>query len=816
MIGMGFSEFVILFILLGPQGNIGVPLGVPPAEEVQRMSNVAPERCLFYASWATAGTPDPGKNPTERWFAQPKIQAAKSLVFERLLRSAIFEIESDDREDYEPYARALVEIVAELSRQALQQATAIFVEQGEQLETLNGGCVIQLAQGTGDRIGELIRTLKESLPPDWKPRTFAVGDNQFFSFTYPHTTIELSIGVRGPFAIVGFGPDSIAKIEPRFDSPEPKWLSELKQKLAVERRCSISHIAIRDWYSLLKNNPQTAIPEEGQEIFEEILHIDSLVALDSICGLDSRGLLSRHRLTIEGKDLLGLAAILDAKPLTDEGLRRLTGARDFTLAVRFSIDHILSLIDQSMKAVGENFQDPLDEFRSHFDLDLKKDLLDYLDGSLFVEANFDTGDPTSGFLAQLGVGDEMSFFDSYTTFNEKLAELTANELPRAKFSTDEREGINVYTIDEGDEWSFFPQPKWFLQGGRVCFALDDDTIDRRIAGNEESLLDHQHFQDVLGQARQLGLKQPLGVTRIEMSALIKMLMSMSSMWGGALDGAPIQLTDLPPTEVLTNGLDPSVALLFRTEDGFEMYGRQTIPSSAPGASVAAIGVFAIPATLRVRGAAKRVESLNNMRQILIAIHNYHDANMALPAQFNKDKDGNPLLSWRVHILPYLDEGELYQQFHLDEPWDSEHNRPLIERIPHAFRHPKLDLEAGKTSYVAPVGKDTAWIVPKDDRQSPQGMTLEQISRLDGCSASTALIEVPADNAVVWTKPDDFDVDREDALDQLKPIWRTGINAAMMDGSVWTFKPDVTEEQWRIMFGIRDGQALDFTQLRSPR
>src|SRR5829696_8812925 len=77
---------------------------------------------------------------------------------------------------------------------------------------------------------------------------------------------------------------------------------------------------------------------------------------------------------------------------------------------------------------------------------------------------------------------------------------------------------------------------------------------------------------------------------------------------------------------------------------------------------------------------QRKATANNLRFIGLAFHNYHDVNGALPSNL-KTKDGKPGLIWRVAILPYIQEDELYKQFKLNEPWDSEHNAKLIDRMP---------------------------------------------------------------------------------------------------------------------------------------
>src|SRR4051794_24888061 len=76
-------------------------------------------------------------------------------------------------------------------------------------------------------------------------------------------------------------------------------------------------------------------------------------------------------------------------------------------------------------------------------------------------------------------------------------------------------------------------------------------------------------------------------------------------------------------------------------------------------------------------------SSNNLKQIALAFHNYHDTNGAMPTN-QHSKDGKPLLSWRVQILPYIEQDHVYKQFKLDEPWDSEHNMKLVDKIPDLY------------------------------------------------------------------------------------------------------------------------------------
>ena len=125
-------------------------------------------------------------------------------------------------------------------------------------------------------------------------------------------------------------------------------------------------------------------------------------------------------------------------------------------------------------------------------------------------------------------------------------------------------------------------------------------------------------------------------------------------------------------------------------------------------------------------AARSVVS-DNLKQLANALINYADANKGLlPATASFDRQGRPLLSWRVHLLPFLGEGKLYKDFHLDEPWDSAHNRKLLTRMPPVYRGPsgKLNRE-GKTLYLAPAGEggsvvDPGQVVPRHGLACPGG------------------------------------------------------------------------------------------------
>jgi hypothetical protein len=181
--------------------------------------------------------------------------------------------------------------------------------------------------------------------------------------------------------------------------------------------------------------------------------------------------------------------------------------------------------------------------------------------------------------------------------------------------------------------------------------------------------------------------------------------------------------------------------------------------------------------------AARAMSSNNLKQLGLACHNFASTyGDRLPTDI-RDKNGKALLSWRVAILPYIEQLELYQKFKLDEPWDSDHNKPLIEKMPKIFMAPKQNSELKtRTTYLAPLGKGLMW----DD---PKGVRFQDIT--DGTSNTILLVEGNDDSAVIWTKPEDLAIDMKNPTKGLMGHYGDGFLALMGDGSVRFIAKDYT-------------------------
>ena len=221
-----------------------------------------------------------------------------------------------------------------------------------------------------------------------------------------------------------------------------------------------------------------------------------------------------------------------------------------------------------------------------------------------------------------------------------------------------------------------------------------------------------------------------------------------------------------------------------------------------GGTIALGAAAAIPAIQKVREAAARMQSSNNLKQIGLAIHSYHDAYGFMPQDI-VDKKGKPILSWRVAILPFIEQDNLYKAFKLDEPWDSDNNKPLSQRLfVKTFISPDAKLPAksefGLSSYHGISGPGAAF---------EPGKKIKLTDFTDGTSNTIMVIET--DELVPWAKPDNFPFDPKKPLPKITaPGNRAVFQALFADGSVRALKTTLNEKTLKALFTRNGGEVFD--------
>jgi hypothetical protein len=207
-------------------------------------------------------------------------------------------------------------------------------------------------------------------------------------------------------------------------------------------------------------------------------------------------------------------------------------------------------------------------------------------------------------------------------------------------------------------------------------------------------------------------------------------------------------------------------LIFRVKGNFSGFMRGQGAISVAGVAVALL----LPAVQAAREAARRMQCANNIKQIVLALHNYHDALGALPPLYSVDANGKPLHSWRTMILPFIEQAALFDQIRFNEPWDSEHNKQFHNFVVPVYRCPSnpLTQQPGKNCiYSAVAGEGLRPAIAVNQHRD----NLAWLA--DGTSNTLAVVEVK--EPFCWMDPT-ADVTLEQLL--------KGINAA--DGRAGSF------------------------------
>ena len=186
----------------------------------------------------------------------------------------------------------------------------------------------------------------------------------------------------------------------------------------------------------------------------------------------------------------------------------------------------------------------------------------------------------------------------------------------------------------------------------------------------------------------------------------------------------------------------------------------------------------LPAVQSAREAARRSQCNNNLKQIAIAFHNYHAVYKTFPPAYIPDKDGRPMHSWRVLILPFMEQQALHERYNFNEPWDSPNNQLVTSTVVPAYKCPSAPGEPAETNYMVITGPGTLF-------EGAEACSLAKIS--DGTSNTILVVEVGG-TGVNWAEPRDLDASkfappfsppRPDAPGSYHP---SGMNVVLGDGS----------------------------------
>src|SRR5262245_32674018 len=222
----------------------------------------------------------------------------------------------------------------------------------------------------------------------------------------------------------------------------------------------------------------------------------------------------------------------------------------------------------------------------------------------------------------------------------------------------------------------------------------------------------------------------------------------------------------------------------------------------------------LPAVQSPGGGGRRASCANNLRNIALALWQYHDIHGTFPPAYIADEDGRPMHSWRVLLLPYLDQRSVYRQYRFDEPWDGPNNSALAFAVGRlrCYECPSSNCN-GESNYVAIVGSQTIW---------PGSKTTKMVDIKDGAANTIILVETH-NSGIHWMEPRDLDI--ADIARGINPPLGMGIssghvhgvaNVAFADGMVKAIDNKASPKALRAALTIAGGEKVALPIVREPR
>jgi hypothetical protein len=799
MIGMGPTELAtLLAFAMSLGGAAGLPLSTPPLPPDPVVERAAPDACVLHLATAGVSAAQAGsENLTEKMLADEEMREFLGRVASQitaLLRQTM------------PAPPEVNEAAVRLLETALARPLAITVERfqprsPERPAQLVASLLIRTGPET-EAIETAMRTMAVSIfdgaPEEYTPRKVEVGGADWQQVQTPIG--PLSWGLNDGSLVLAIGPDALESLLGRLADgrrKQPAWKTDLEKRMPVSRRSTLAYLDAGAGIRTM-----SAFPSPDREQFLALLDASGIATLDTvgaISGMTAEGISASIWLGFQGRPTGVFAA--PATGIGPDELGRIPA--DAMMAQAWSLDLSktlamgLALTAAIDPQAAESARGGLEQFRAVAGLDLDTHLLKPLGPDWTLFSLPAPGGMLPNLAIVAGVRDRPTFAKTHKALLGILRNVAAEGTATVLVRELPYRGKTLFCLEvTGEDFAMPLTPTWCLTDDSLVITASPQLM--------KTLLARDAADGGIGRVPEvkaaLAGGEPALVGAVDPGVLIGMLCGLYEIGAplarGLLreQGLEIDLPQLPRSTALMPYARPSVSVVRHEADGIVLHSTGTVPLGpltagggvlglSPATTPVLIGLL-LPAVQSAREAAQRAAMQNNFKQVVLAMLIHEDARRRLPAQAICDADGKPLLSWRVAVLPFLDEGELYEQFRLDEPWDSEHNRQLIERMPAVYGDPSAPAEqaAGLTTIQVLTGKGTPFAAPG------KGLRLDEIS--DGTSKTVAVVEATA-NAVPWTKPDDIEFDPERPLAGIGNPRRTGglFITGFFDGHVETIMPE---------------------------
>jgi hypothetical protein len=366
MIAMGP---MVIVMALG-MGGLGMPLGMPPTPEDPLLSKVAPEECLWYMSWA--GTAEPNAestNHTEKLLAEPEVRQMIAKL-QIALTAALVEQAPGPAEQ-----KVIITEATKIVKAILTRPGAAFVGKvgiGVSGPEVGGGMIINA--GTEEQTRELMASVDrlEAALGD-AVKEVEAGGRTWKEFPMPEGMPRMLWGFRGRYLILGVGEDSASGILKRGGTKAPKWLTDVRAKLTVDRPSNFMYINVK----AVTTAALAFAPDPNAKAAVTALGFDNINYYASLTGFDKTAVVTRSLLALDGEPK-GLVALAAGKPLSIKDLSVIPADATFAAAVRADPDKIFHAIRGIVggideRALGE-FDREVDQGQEMMGINFSEDL----------------------------------------------------------------------------------------------------------------------------------------------------------------------------------------------------------------------------------------------------------------------------------------------------------------------------------------------------------------------------------------------------------------------------------------------------------
>jgi hypothetical protein len=582
MAGPGF----LLLLLMG--GQVGVPLGLPPAPEDPVMARVAPAECLWYFTWSGVATPDPkSTNQTEQLLAEPEVRDFVRGVGKAL--SAAIRKGAPPT----PQGKLLGAEGPGLIHVLLTHPTALFISKvaiGPRGPDIAGGVVV----GTGDEtdhvkatLEKLERTLLRAETAEAKAQRELLGGGKWHELPLPPGAPTVEWGFQGKYLIVGIGAGSADAIAGRTEGQPPQWLTAIKKKLAVERVSTVHYLNVKKVIA-------AAAPFLGEKgtVILEILGLDKVQQFANVSGLEGTGCVSKSWVRIDGEPS-GLLTLFGPEPLTAADLAPIPKDASFAIAARMKPAQLWTSIVEGVAKIdaraGQEMDMGVKQLEAMVGFRLQEDLFETLGDSWCIyNSPGEGGLLITGLTIVVPVKDH----DRLVKTNEQIVQLVRKNAPpeesprQNRFARRRGATINDTTFQKqkifyltvfGGEMPFVPA--WCITDKQLIISLSPQNVRAFLSRDAAA----GSLADLPAVAEKLRAAKPLLLTYQDSAGMLKIIYPVLQIYATVAfselqrEGIDLDGAVLPSLASLLRHVEPGVSTLSREKDGLLYVSRQSMP-----------------------------------------------------------------------------------------------------------------------------------------------------------------------------------------------------------------------------------------------